>query len=89
MIAVAQRFQVRLNLPNLNAVMRSAEAQAIVDSAGRRMAAAAGDDFEYVASPHRWVARGYVQPKNARGMREQARNAALERALGQARSTGT
>ena len=86
---MAQRFQVKINLPGLNAIMRSAEAQAIVDSAGRRMAAAAGDDFEYVASPHRWVARGYVQPKNARGMREQARNAALERALGQARSTGT
>lgn len=85
---MAQRFQVRLNLPNLNAVMRSAKAQAIVDTAGRRMAAAAGDDFEYVASPHRWVARGYVQPKNARGMREQARNAALERALGQAKTGG-
>lgn len=85
---MVQRFQVRLNLPNLNAVMRSAKAQAIVDAAGRRMAAAAGDDFEYVASPHRWVARGYVQPKNARGMREQARNAALERALGQAKTGG-
>lgn len=83
-----KRIPVQLDLNGLNKIMRSPEAQAIVDSVGRRMAAAAGEDFEYVASPHRWVARGYVQPKNARGMREQARNAALERALGQAKSTG-
>ncbi|MEV8167340.1 hypothetical protein AB0O70_05390 [Microbacterium paraoxydans] len=86
---MAQRIPVQLNLRGLNTIMRSPEAQAIVEDVGRRMAAAAGDDFEYVASPHRWVARGYVQPKNARGMREQARNAALERALGQAKSAGT
>lgn len=86
---MAQRIPVQLNLSGLNTIMRSPEAQAIVEDVGRRMAAAAGDDFEYVASPHRWVARGYVQPKNARGMREQARNAALERALGQAKNTGS
>ncbi|MGU3424030.1 hypothetical protein [Microbacterium paraoxydans] len=86
---MAQRIPVQLNLRGLNTIMRSPEAQAIVEDVGRRMAAAAGDDFEYIASPHRWVARGYVQPKNARGMREQARNAALERALGQAKNTGS
>jgi len=88
-IAVPKLIHAQLVLRGLNTIMRSAEMQTIVDSTGRRMAAAAGDDFEYVASPHRWTARGYVQPKNARGMREQARNAALERALGQAKSSGT
>lgn len=73
---------VRLNLPALNALMRSADVQGIVDREGAAIAARAGEDFEYVRSPHRWVARGFVQPKNARGMREQAKNAVLERALG-------
>ncbi|WP_136051201.1 hypothetical protein [Microbacterium sp. K36] len=85
---MAQRIPVRLNLPGLNTIMRSPEARAIVDSTGQRMAAAAGDGFEYVAAPHRWVARGYVQPANARAMREQARTAALERALGQIKGSG-
>lgn len=74
--------QVKLNLAGLNQLMRSDAVQAIVDAEGRRVAAAAGSNFEYVARPHRYVARGYVQAKNARGMREQARNAVLERALG-------
>lgn len=74
--------QVKMNLPGLNQLMRSDTVQAIVDAEGRRIASSAGSDFEYVARPHRYVARGYVQAKNARGMREQARNAVLERALG-------
>lgn len=73
---------VKLNIRGVNQLMRSTSVQAIVNAEGKRLAAAAGADFEYVPRPHRWMARGYVQPKNARGMREQARNAALERALG-------
>lgn len=74
--------QVKLNLRGLNALMRSSEVQAIVDREGQRIATAAGRDFEYVPRTHRWVARGFVQPANARGAREQARAAVLERALG-------
>jgi len=80
---MAQNIPVQVNLPGLNALMRSAEAQRVVDDVGRRMASAAGPDFEYVPAPHKWTARGYVQPGNARAVREQAKNAALERALGQ------
>lgn len=74
--------QVNMNLAGLNQMMRSDAVQAIVDAEARRIAAAAGPDFEAVSKSHRWVARAFVQPKNARGMREQARTAALERALG-------
>lgn len=73
--------RVQIRLTELNKLMSSAAAQAIVDEQGRAMARRAGSDFEYVARPHRWVARGFVQPANARGAREQARNAALERAI--------
>ncbi|MCC2031828.1 hypothetical protein [Microbacterium allomyrinae] len=73
--------QVKVNLRGLNQLMRSEPVQAIVDAEGRRIAAAAGPDFEYKPLPHRWMARGFVQPANARGAREQARNAVLERAI--------
>lgn len=75
--------KLKLNLAAVNAIMTSPGAQAVVDRIGRQMAADAGDGFEYVASPHRWTARGYVQTTNARGRRRQAREAALESALGQ------
>lgn len=74
---------VKLTLAGVNAIMTSRAAQAIVDSIGRDMAAAAGDGFGYVARPHRYTARGYVQPTNARARRRQMRDAVLEQALGQ------
>lgn len=74
---------VRLSLPGLNAIMTAPAVQATIDRIGRQMAGAAGDGFEYVSRPHPRTARGYVQTINARGRRRQAREAALERALGQ------
>lgn len=74
---------VKLNLAGLNALMASAPAQAIVDRIGRQMAANAGDGFEYVARPHPYTARGYVQTTDARARRRQMREAVLEQALGQ------
>ncbi len=76
--------RVQLKLTGLNKLMTSPEVQEQVDAAGRDLAGRAGPDFEYVrGGRHRWTARGFVQPANARGAREQARNAALERALGE------
>lgn len=74
---------VKLNLAGLNTLMTSAPAQAIVDRIGRQMAANAGDGFEYVARPHPYTARGYVQTTDARARRRQMREAVLEQALGQ------
>lgn len=76
---------VKLNLAAINTIMRSAPVQAVVDSTGRKMAAAAGEGFEYVPRPHRWMARGYVQAATARARRRQARDAVLERAIGAVR----
>lgn len=75
----------RLNLTGLNRVMRSAGAQAMVNDEAKRLAAAAGPDFEAVARPHRWVARAYVRTANPRGIRRQMRDATLERVIGTAR----
>lgn len=74
---------VKLNLAGLNVLMTSPPVQAEVDRVGKRLAASAGDGFEYVARPHPYTARGYVQTANARAQRRQMRDAILERALGQ------
>lgn len=75
----------RLNLTGLNRIMRSPNAQALVNDEAEHLAAEAGPDFEAVARPHRWVARAYVQTANPRGIRRQMRDATLERVLGSAR----
>lgn len=77
--------RVQLNLRGLNALMTGREATAAVVRAANKIQRAAGDDFEVNVVPHRWTARAYVRAKNARGMREEARNKALTRAMNAAR----
>ncbi|RLK47621.1 hypothetical protein [Microbacterium telephonicum] len=74
--------KVKLNLRGINALMSSGTVQAEVNAQGRRRAAAAGQNFEYVEKPHRWTARGFIQPANYEGVKEQANDAVLERVLG-------
>lgn len=76
-------IRVGLNLPGLNRLMTGPEAQSAVDRRGEAIARAAGENFEYVHSArnHPWVARGYVQPKNAAGRREEAQSKRLTRAV--------
>lgn len=76
---------VRLNLRGLNALMRSAPVQALVDERAKRIAAAAGPDFEVVSSPHKYTARAFVQPANGTGARQEARDKVLTRSLDAAR----
>ncbi|KTR77998.1 hypothetical protein [Microbacterium oxydans] len=75
--------QVKLNLRALNQLMTSEPVQREVDARGQRMAAAAGEGFEYSRSSrrHPWVARGYVQVNSAEGARRQAEDAVLERSI--------
>lgn len=74
-------IRIALNLKGLNALMRSAEVQAVVDKRGEAMAREAGENFEYEPSPHKWVARGFVQPANDRGRREEAIEKRLTRTI--------
>lgn len=76
--------RVKLNLAALNQLMTSTPAQRIVDQQGERLARAAGTNFRYRSSPHRWTARGYVEPANARGRRQEALEKRLSRAIGSA-----
>jgi len=79
--------RVQLKLRGLNALMTSREATAAVVRSANKIQAAAGDDFEVNVVPHRWTARAYVRAKNARGMREEARNKVLTRALNAAKES--
>lgn len=75
------RTSVKLNLPGINQLMRSEAVQKKVDQIGQDIADDAGEGFEYVPKPHRYVARGYVQVASGEGARRQARDAVLERAI--------
>lgn len=55
--------RVKLKLGGLNKLMRSPEVQAEVNRAAGRVRAAAGDKFQVHPSPHRWVARAFVEAK--------------------------
>lgn len=77
--------RVVLKLRGLNQLMRSEPVQRVVNERAKRIAAAAGEDFEAVPKPHKWTARAYVQAKNARGMRAEARDKVLTRAVGNGR----
>lgn len=76
-------IRVGLNLRGLNKLMTSAGVQKIVDDNGESMSNRAGPNFEYVHAKkqHPWVARGYVQPKNDAGRREEATSKRLTRAV--------
>lgn len=72
---------LKLNLRGINRLMASDTMQGLVDERGRAMARRAGANFEYVSRRHKWTARGYVQPANAEGAKEEARDKRLTRAL--------
>jgi hypothetical protein len=73
--------KVQLNLRAINRLMAGDTMQRVVDDHGQAMARRAGPNFEYVQRRHKWTARGYVQPANAAGAREQRDNAVLERVI--------
>lgn len=58
---MSKRVRVRIDLIGLNRLMRSAPVQAEVNKAAGRISAAAGAKFQVHPSPHRWVARAFVE----------------------------
>lgn len=74
-------FKFELNLPGLNALMKSTEMQAVLDDAGEMVASMAGD--EYAASPKtgRWVGFSNVYPNSKKAARENYKENTLLKAL--------
>lgn len=72
--------EVKLNLRGISAVLKAH--QSAVDATGESMSSSAGDGFEYVASPARFTARGFVQTNSSAGRRRQANEHVLQRVIG-------
>lgn len=79
---IKKSVRVRLHLPGLNALMRSAPVQGLVTQSANRIQAAAGEEFEVVEKPHKWTARTYVQNSTYQGLRDEAKNGVLSKAVG-------
>lgn len=78
---------LRLKLRGINELMTGRVATAAVVRSANKIRAAAGADFEVNVVPHKWTARAFVRAKNARGMREEARNKVLTRAVNAAKGS--
>ena len=60
---MSNNVNVRLKLGGLNQLMRSEPVQREVNRNAYRVAHAAGEDYTVHPSPHRWVARAFVQAR--------------------------
>ncbi len=54
--------KVKLNMRELNKLMRSPKVQSEVNARAARISAAAGPKYRIVPSPHRYTARTFVEP---------------------------
>lgn len=73
----------KLNLPGLNAVMKSPEMQAVINSAAAQIKAAAGDNYEVeTAHPIGFIAIGSVRTGNYKARLDNSKNNTLLKAAG-------
>lgn len=75
-----QKAQIKLKIDGVSAVLR--DAQSVVDRVGSDAAAELGDGYEYVAKPHAYTARGFIQTASREGQITEAREKRLHRILG-------
>lgn len=79
---MSKSVRVRLHLPGLNALMRSAPVQDLVDKSAESIRSQAGEEFETVSVQHKWTARAYVQNATWKGWRQESKEGRLTRAVG-------
>lgn len=77
------KIKFKLDLPGLNALMKSSEMQSVLNSAAGRIAGSAGDGFEVEsAHPISFVAIASVRAATPEARRENAENNTLLKAAG-------
>lgn len=77
------KIEFKLNLAGLNALMKSAEMQAVLNSAASQIASAAGDGYEVEsAHPISFVAIAAVHARTFNARRENSENNTLLKAAG-------
>ena len=82
-MAAKNNVRVRLNIRGINKVMRDDAMQKKTNEIAARMKNRAGDGHVMVPSRHRWVARSYVQQKDAAQARKDPNGMELLRAMGE------
>jgi len=80
--------RVKLNLKNINKIMRSEAVEAELRKHAEKIQDAAGEGFEVDSKAHRWVARVYVQTTDYKSRRAEAKNRTLSRAFGRVAGGG-
>lgn len=74
--------RVRLNMRGVNELLRRAQPK--IDALGKKIAAGADGNYEYVSNEHRWTGRGHVQTADAETARHDAESHELLKSLGRA-----
>ena len=83
---MSKDIEFKLDLPGLNALMKSPEMQGIINGAAAQIAAAAGEGYEVeTAHPIGFVAIGRVYAGTWRARRDNNKNDTLEKAAKGAR----
>ena len=82
---MSKSVEFKLNLPGLNALMKSGEMQSILNAAAQSIASEAGDGYEAVieqAHPISFVAIASVRTKNKKGRMDNNQNNTLLKVTG-------
>lgn len=79
------KTEFKLNLPGLNELMKSDGMQAVLDAAGEKVQAAAGEGYATSARTGRYIGFCNVYPDSAAAAKDNFQNNTLLKALG---STG-
>lgn len=79
---MAKNVEIKLNLPGLNELMKSAEMQSHLKQAGRAVANAAGEDYDCSTYVIRYIAVENIYPTSAKAAIDNANDNTLIKALG-------
>ena len=72
---------IKLNLPGINAIMKSDGIQSVIKSAGDSVASSAGEDYTASVNVGRWLAFCNVYPDSAKAASDNFKNNSLLKAL--------
>lgn len=75
------KVKIKLNLPGINAIMKSNGIQSVIKAAGDSVAANAGEEYAASVNVGNWLAFCNVYPDSAKAANDNFRNNSLLKAL--------
>lgn len=75
------KVKIKLNLPGINAIMKSNGIQSVIKAAGDSVVANAGEEYAASVNVGRWLAFCNVYPDSAKAANDNFRNNSLLKAL--------